>query len=67
MRSERCEFDREVKREVKSDTKHVTEWSGGHKRTDYTVTTVIDYFWKFEVDYEIFAFQGNSPDEKVAI
>jgi len=61
---EKCTFDREVKRDVESDTKHATEWSGVEKRVTKTVTTVIDYFWNFEVTYQIFAFKGTDPEEK---
>ena len=63
---ERCEFDRETKREQESDTKYVREYSGGFgggKTTDKVVTTVTEWFWRFEVEYEMFAFVGSSEDE----
>lgn len=35
------------------------------KREDYTITTITEYFWRFTVEYEILAYEGNTPDKKV--
>ena len=55
---ERCTFDREVKREVVSSTSHVADYGIG-KIVDKVVTTVTEYFWQFEVTYELSAFAGT--------
>lgn len=60
---ERCVFDRETTRKVESSSQYVTEYKGpfgSSSKTEKVVTTVTEYFWKFDVDYELFAFQGNS-------
>jgi hypothetical protein len=31
------------------------------------ITEVTDYFWNFEAEYELLAFRGNDPDEKVSL
>lgn len=68
---ETCTYDREETRKVTSATEHVTEVKGLLSNvlsiTDKVVTTITEYFWKFEVQYELFAFQGNNPDEKVLL
>ncbi len=67
---ERCDFDREVTREEEDATKYVREYSGvfgGGKRTDKIVHRITEWFWKFHVDYELSAYPGNSPDEKVVL
>lgn len=28
---------------------------------------MIDYYWRFTVSYELFAFQGNDPEKKVIL
>jgi hypothetical protein len=64
---ERCEFGRETKREQESDTKYVREYSGvfgfGGKTTDKVVTTITEWFWRYEVEYEVYAFAGASEQE----
>mmetsp|Transcript_15089 Transcript_15089/g.45211 ORF Transcript_15089/g.45211 Transcript_15089/m.45211 type:complete len:921 (+) Transcript_15089:180-2942(+) len=68
---ERCAFDREVTRKVESATQHVTEYksSSGAKatRTDKVVTTVTEYFWRYNVRWELFAYAGNSPEQRVLL
>lgn len=60
---ERCTFVREATREVESATKHVTEYSDNANYTGSVthkvITKITEYFWKFTVDYELFAFQGT--------
>lgn len=65
---EKCVFLRETTREEEDPTKYVREYTGvfgGGKREDKIVRTIHEWFWKFSVHYEIFAFQGNNPEEKV--
>eukprot|EP01122_Echinamoeba_exundans_P012393 TRINITY_DN5163_c0_g1_i1.p1 TRINITY_DN5163_c0_g1~~TRINITY_DN5163_c0_g1_i1.p1 ORF type:complete len:964 (-),score=215.79 TRINITY_DN5163_c0_g1_i1:8-2899(-) len=68
---ERCVFDREETRKVESVTEHVTEVKGSifgnSKRTDKVITKITEYFWKFNVEYELFVFQGNDPSEKITL
>ena len=64
---EKCVFDRMEKREVESATKYVREYVGGFKRTDKVVTTITEWFWKFSVAWEVFAFRGNDPEERVVL
>merc|ERR1712137_914227 len=68
---ERCTFDRKVEREEESKTQHVTEVKRAigpsTKVTHKTVTKITEYFWKFEVDYELFAFQGNNMKKKLVL
>ena len=65
--TESCTFDRETKRDVEADTKYVREGFGA-KITDKVVTTVTEYFWKFECEYELFAFAGSDADvDKVVL
>jgi hypothetical protein len=48
----------------------VREYSGafgGGKTTDKVVTTITEWFWKIQIDYELFAFFGNDPEEKVVL
>lgn len=55
----RCTFLREVTREVESATSHVTQFLNVFTSSSKTITKVTEYFWQVEVEYEIFAFQGN--------
>ena len=67
---EKCTFDRKKERKVESKSEFVTEVeraSGTTKISTKSVTTVIDYFWKFEVDYELFAYQGNNMKKKTVL
>ena len=67
---ERCNFDREVTREVESPTKHVTEISAfgkGVKITDKVVTTITEYFWTFTASYQISVYQGTSVADKIVL
>lgn len=31
------------------------------------ITEITEYFWDFEVSYELFAYQGNTPNDKVTL
>mmetsp|Transcript_26534 Transcript_26534/g.66767 ORF Transcript_26534/g.66767 Transcript_26534/m.66767 type:complete len:940 (-) Transcript_26534:58-2877(-) len=68
---EKCAFDREETRKVDSDTQHVTTWKGAIggmiSRATKTVTKVTEYFWHFRVHYELFAFVGSKPTDKVSL
>jgi hypothetical protein len=63
---EKCKFLRKVVREVESDTSQVSEGILG-KFKSYTLTKVTEYFWQFDVAYELFAFCGNDPERRVSI
>jgi hypothetical protein len=68
---ERCVFVKETTRKVEGNTEHVTKYqnSTGYNSqwSSKVVTTITEYFWKFTVDYEIFAFSGNNVDDKVVL
>jgi len=64
---QRCAFDREVKREVESATKHVTETTMFGNFKSGTVTTVWEYYWKFDADWELSAYAGTNADEKIVL
>jgi hypothetical protein len=59
---ESCVFVREATRKVESSTQYVTEYKSSSgstsSKTEKVVTTITEYFWKFSVEYELFAFQG---------
>jgi hypothetical protein len=66
-REERCEFVKKTERKVESPSV-VTERSGffGNSTTSSkVVTTVTDYHWQFDAEYELVAFQGNDPTVQV--
>mmetsp|Transcript_7931 Transcript_7931/g.11977 ORF Transcript_7931/g.11977 Transcript_7931/m.11977 type:complete len:945 (-) Transcript_7931:62-2896(-) len=67
---ERCVADGTQTREVESSS-YVTEKSGGFfgssTTTDKVITKVTDYFWKFDFEYELYAFEGNDPKSKVVL
>lgn len=64
---EHCVFDREKERKIESpelvvETKGVF---GKGSVSEKVVTTVTDYFWKFDSQFELSAYKGNNPEEKV--
>lgn len=66
---ERCSFDREKERKIESP-EYVTETKGVFgkaTKSEKVVTTVVDYFWKFDSQFELFAFKGNNPEERVRL
>lgn len=68
---EDCGFLREESRRVESPHEHVTEVRGllGTKvtKTEKIVTTVTEYFWGFDFEYEIVAFQGTATDQAITM
>jgi hypothetical protein len=60
--TETCQYLREEVKYVDSNTQHVVETSFIGKITSKTVTKVIDHFWLFKVNYQIFFFPGNDHD-----
>jgi hypothetical protein len=64
---EKCSFVKEATRKVDSKTQFVTEYKSSSGATssvtDKVVTVITEYFWNFEVEYELFAFQGIILDE----
>jgi hypothetical protein len=68
---EECRFLREETRKVEAPNSFVTETRGllGGKttRTEKMVTTVIDYIWGFQFEYELVAFQGTAVDQGIAL
>lgn len=66
---ESCRFVREESRKVESP-EHVTEVKGifgKSSRTEKVVVTVTEYFWKLDFAYEVIAYQGNAPENAVAL
>lgn len=66
---EDCRFLREESRQVESP-EHVIESRGllgKSTRTEKIVVTVTEYFWSFDFSYEIVAYQGNAPENAVAL
>lgn len=68
---EDCRFLREEVRKVESAQEYVTEKTGflGGKstRTEKIVTTVTEYFWRFDFFYELSAYPGNTPEQGVVL
>jgi hypothetical protein len=63
---EKCEYLREVTRNVESDTKLVTKGVFGKSET-YSVTKVTEYFWSFTVSWELSAFVGVETDKRIVL
>ncbi len=68
---ERCTFNREHTHKVDSGTEYVSEatgFLGGIKKiVSKTVTTVTDYYWDFEMNYELFFYCGTNINDKVIL
>ncbi|KAJ9471594.1 hypothetical protein DIPPA_28425 [Diplonema papillatum] len=62
----KCTFLEKKTREVDSDKKDVVT-GAAFSMSKKTVTTVTEYFWKFECGYELSAYKGNEPQEKIVI
>lgn len=66
---EGCRFLREESRHVESP-EHVVESRGllgRSTRTEKIVVKITEYFWSFDFHYELVAFQGNAPENAVAL
>eukprot|EP01126_Amoeba_proteus_P046932 TRINITY_DN5329_c0_g2_i4.p1 TRINITY_DN5329_c0_g2~~TRINITY_DN5329_c0_g2_i4.p1 ORF type:complete len:281 (+),score=35.53 TRINITY_DN5329_c0_g2_i4:83-925(+) len=66
---ERCTYRTKVERKVESP-ELVTQKSGtfgSFTSTLKTVTKVTDYIWQFSTKYQLFAFSGNDPKDKVVL
>jgi hypothetical protein len=67
---ETCTFVKEVEVEQESAHKHVVEKEhrGSKETTTHkVVTTITEYHWVFGLDYELYAFCGNTPDDRVEL
>lgn len=68
---EDCKFLREEVRKVESAHEIVTEKTGflGGKttKTEKVVTTITEYFWRFDFNYELAAYPGNAPEQGLVI
>lgn len=66
---ESCWWSRKVKRTVESPkTVTTVKVMGiGGSMTESTTHTVKDYYWFVAMDYQLFAYYRNKPEEKVAI
>jgi hypothetical protein len=68
---ERTTFVKETTREEEDPTSYVTERKGGllgsAKITEKVVRKITEYFWKFSFEYEVSAFVGSDPNEKVVL
>ena len=68
---ERTVFARETTREEEDPTSYVAERKGGllgsAKFTEKVMRKITEYFWKFTFEYEISAFIGSDPKEKVVL
>lgn len=66
---ESCRLLREETRKIESP-EHVTETRGvfgTSTRSEKVLLTVTEYFWKFDFSYEVVAYQGNAPENAVAL
>mmetsp|Transcript_8391 Transcript_8391/g.8561 ORF Transcript_8391/g.8561 Transcript_8391/m.8561 type:complete len:961 (+) Transcript_8391:116-2998(+) len=59
---ESCAFLKEIEKSVESKQQHVTEIKVGNRtavqETSKTITKIKEYFWRFEVNYELIVFYG---------
>jgi len=63
--TERCEFLREVIREESGPTVETSFIFGSKK--EKVITKIPEYFWKFDVEYEVVAFCGSDPKDRVVL
>jgi hypothetical protein len=67
---EDCTYLREETRKVESATEVVTESRGllgKSQKSTKLVTTITEHFWRFDLDWELFAFQGTNEDARVEL
>ena len=63
--TERCEFLREETREESSATLETSFlWT---TKKEKVITKITEYIWKFDVEYELFAFVGSDIESKVVL
>lgn len=67
---EDCRWLREEKRKVESAEERVTEVRGilgKSTRTEKVVTTVTEYFWRYDATYALVAFQGTDTEKAITL
>jgi hypothetical protein len=67
---EDCRFLREETRKEESPEERVVETRGifgSSTRTEKVITTVTEYFWSFDFQYELVAFQGTADSDTVKL
>lgn len=68
--TETCVYDREVTRTEKSPA-HVVEKSVGGAIVSavkhFIETKIIEHVWKFEVQWELVAYKGNDPTDRIVL
>ena len=67
---ETCAFAKEVEVEQESSHQLVTEREHrGNKETTTrkVITKITEYHWRFGLEYELYAFSGNDPDDRVEL
>lgn len=67
---ERCKFKAKCKRDLKGKTKKITEVRTAeevYKKITGVSTTVTEYFWKFLSEWEISAYRGSDPKDKIVL
>lgn len=64
---ETCTFLREVTREEESKQVHVTKIMGGLTAKSKVITKITEWFWNFEVKYELFFFRGNDLKKTITL
>uniref|UniRef100_A0A6B2KX34 Uncharacterized protein n=1 Tax=Arcella intermedia TaxID=1963864 RepID=A0A6B2KX34_9EUKA len=62
-----CAFVREATRKEESRTQNVTTVKGVATITEKVVTTITEYFWDFTATWELCAYPGSAPEEKVVL
>jgi len=62
---ETCDFEREQTRDVESDvtTVHINEERIG----SYTVTTTVEYWWRYCYSWEISVYLGTNPENAIRL
>ena len=67
---ETCAFAKEV--EVEQESSHQVVKEREHRgdketTTHKVITKITEYHWKFGLEYELYAFSGNDPDDRVEL
>lgn len=61
----RCEFTKKQKRKGENPISSEKAFFGAATRKVFEV--IEEYWYKYELDFELFAFQGNDPENKVSL